>query len=245
VYKLEELARLVGGRISGNSDREIRSVQPFNLAGPDDLTLAVDPKNLEALENSPAAAVIVPDGIVSPSKTLLQVKRPKVAFARLLAHLHQKSFEARGVSPLASIGAKCLIPEEVSIYPFCCLGDRVTLGARVTLFPGVHLGEGCRIGDDVVLHSNVVLYPEVTLGNRVIVHAGSVIGADGFGYVRDEDVQVKIPQLGTVIIEDDVEIGANSCVDRATFGATVVEKGVKLDNHVHVSATTAGWEPIP
>jgi UDP-3-O-[3-hydroxymyristoyl] glucosamine N-acyltransferase len=235
VYKLDELARLVGGRIHGDAALDILSVQPFDLAGSGDLTLAADRKSLAALETSTAAAVIVRPGITSARKTLLEVDNPKVAFARLLAHLHSQPFQAIGVSPLASIGDECRVPDEVSIHPFCYVGARVILGARVTLFSGVHVGEGCRIGDDVVLHPNVVLYPGVTLGARVIVHAGSVIGADGFGYVWDGQDQVKVPQLGAVIIEDDVEIGANSCVDRATFGATVVERGVKLDNHVHVA----------
>jgi len=225
----------VAGRIQGDGGLEIRSVQPFDLAQPGDLTLAAGRKTLEKIEDCPASAVIVPPGISSPRKTLLQVEHPKLAFARLLEHLSRTSFVAKGVSPLAAIGDGCRISPEVSIYPFSFLGDGVSVGNRVTIFPGACVGDGCELGDEVVLHPNVVLYPGIRLGNRVVIHSGSVIGADGFGYVFDGERHIKIPQTGTVIIEDDVEIGANSCVDRGTFGATVIEKGVKLDNHVHIA----------
>jgi len=235
VYKLQQLAQLVGGRILGDSSLEIRAVSPFEAAGPGDLTLAAGRKNLERLDTCPASAAIVPSDFSSSAKTLLQVARPKLAFAQILEHIHRTPFEPKGISPLSSVGKECRIPEEVSIYPFVFLSDRVAIGCRATFFPGVHIGEGCIVGEDVVLHPNVVLYPGVQLGNRVIIHSGTVIGADGFGYVFDGSRQIKIPQTGTVVIEDDVEIGANSCVDRGTFGATVIEKGVKLDNHVHIA----------
>jgi UDP-3-O-[3-hydroxymyristoyl] glucosamine N-acyltransferase len=235
VYKLEQLAQLVGGRIRGERTLEILAVRPLETAGPGDLTLAEGRKNLERLDACPASAVIVPPGISSPTKTLLEVAHPKLAFAKILEHVHRLPFEPRGISPLSVLGKDCQVPADVSIYPFACLGDRVALGLRASLFSGVHVGDDCVIGDDVVLHPNVVLYPGVRLGNRVVIHSGTVIGADGFGYVFDGSRHVKIPQTGTVIIEDDVEIGANSCVDRGTFGATVIEEGVKLDNHVHIA----------
>ena len=235
MYKLQQLAQLVGGRIHGDDALEIQAVRPLEAAGPGDLTLAEGRKNLERLETCPASAVIVPPGVSSPAKTLLEVAHPKLAFAQILEHVHRTPFDARGISPLAAVGQNCRIPPEVSIYPFAYLGDRVALGLRVTLFSGVHIGDDCVVGDDVVLHPNTVLYPGVRLGHRVVIHGGTVIGADGFGYVFDGFRHVKIPQTGTVVIEDDVEIGANSCVDRGTFGATVIEKGVKLDNHVHIA----------
>jgi len=235
VHKLRDLAQLVGGRIQGNSDLDILRIRPFDLAEAGDLTLAASRELIERLDECAASAVIVPPGVSSRGKTLLEVAQPKLAFARLLEHIHRPVFRATGISPLAAIGEGCQFGPEVSIYPFAFLGDRVVVGNRVTVSSGVHIGEGCVLGDDVVLHPNVVLYPGVKLGNRVIVHSGSVIGADGFGYVFDGERHVKIPQTGTVVIEDDVEIGANSCVDRATFGATVIEKGVKLDNHVHIA----------
>ncbi|RPJ58643.1 MAG: UDP-3-O-(3-hydroxymyristoyl)glucosamine N-acyltransferase [Acidobacteria bacterium] len=235
MYKLQQLAQLVGGRIHGDSALEIEAVRPLEAAQPGDLTLAEGRKNRERLESCPASAVIVPPGVTFPTKTLLEVARPKLAFAQILEYVHRTPFRAQGISPLSAVGKDCRIPPEVSIYPFASLGERVTIGLRVTVFSGVRIGDGCAIGDDVVLHPNVVLYPGVRLGNRVVIHGGTVIGADGFGYVFDGSRQVKIPQTGTVVIDDDVEIGANSCVDRGTFGPTVIEKGVKLDNHVHIA----------
>ncbi len=235
MHRLQELAQLVGGQINGDSALEIEAVRPFESAGPRDLTLATGRKNLERLEDCPAAAVIVPPGVASPTKTLLEVARPKLAFARILEHVHRTVFQAKGISPLAAVGHDCRIAPEISIYPFACVGDRVSIGHRVTVHSGVHVGDDCVIGDDVTLHPNVVLYPSVRLGNRVIIHSGTVIGADGFGYVFDGSRHIKIPQTGTVVIEDEVEIGANSCVDRGTFGATIIENGVKLDNHVHIA----------
>jgi UDP-3-O-[3-hydroxymyristoyl] glucosamine N-acyltransferase len=140
----------------------------------------------------------------------------------------------QGISPLAHISESSRLSEDVTIFPFVFVGDEVVIEKGVTLFSGVHVGNHCVIGRGCVLHPNVTLYENVSLGERVILHSSTVIGADGFGYVFDGQTQVKIPQTGTVTIGDDVEIGANSCVDRAGFGATVLERGVKLDNHVHI-----------
>lgn len=220
--------------MSGDPGMKITGIQPFDSAGPGDLTLAGDQKYLARLQETGASAAIVPLEATSAEKSLLRVENPKLAFARLLSLFHPRSFLPRGISPLASIGKGGRISERVSVYPFVFVGDQVQVGEDVTLFPGVFVGDRCVVGDGCVLHPNVVLYDDVRLGRRVIVHSGTVIGADGFGYVFDGQEQVKIPQSGRVIIGDDVEIGANSCIDRATFGATVIERGVKLDNHVHI-----------
>ncbi len=216
MYTLQKLAEHVGGRVAGDSQIEIRGIQPFENAGPGDLTLAGQKKYQEHLHRTRASAVIVSPGVVSDEKPLLQVERPKVAFARLLSLFHPGPAVAQGISPLAHISESARISEEVTIYPFVFVGDH------------------CVIGRGCVLYPNVTLYENVSLGERVILHSGAVIGADGFGYVFDGQTHVKIPQTGSVTIGDDVEIGANSCVDRATFGATVLERGVKLDNHVHI-----------
>lgn len=234
MYTLEQLARAVGGRVRGDPATEIRGIQPFESAGPGDLALAAAQRFRRDPEATGASALLVGQDFSGGSRPLLQVEKPKLAFARLLALFHQKPYRPGGVSPLAAIGKNCRLGADLTLHPFASVEDGARLGDRVTLYPGVSVGSGCAVGDDCVLHANVVLYEGVTLGNRVVLHAGTVIGADGFGYVRDGEVQVKIPQTGTVVIGDDVEIGANSCVDRATFGATVIESGVKLDNHVHV-----------
>ncbi len=235
MFTLRELATRINATVVGDAGLTIQSVCPFESAGPGDLTLAADRKHLAQLEATRASAVIVPLGAPSSTKTLLVTDQPKVAFARLLALFTAKPFKASGISSLARIGERCRIPTEVSIAPFVFIGDDVVMGEGVTIFSGVHVGDGCSIGPGCTLHPNVVLYPGITLGQRVILHSGCVIGADGFGYVFDGKEQVAIPQTGTVVIRDDVEIGANSCVDRATFGETVIERGVKIDNHVHIA----------
>ena len=234
VYTLPQLAKHVQGRITGDPRTEIHRVQPFERAGTGDLTLAAEKKYQEKLGESSASAVIVPLGVICKGKVLLQVEDPKVAFARLMSLFHPISYEEQGISPLACVGRGCRISNEVTVHPFVFLGEDVVIEGRTTLFPGVYVGRNCVIGEDCLLHPNVTLYDNVTLGSRVVIHSGTVIGADGFGYVRDGHEHLKIPQIGKVIIEDDVEIGANSCVDRATFGATVLKRGVKIDNHVHI-----------
>lgn len=234
MYTLQKLAEHVGGRVAGDSQMEIRGIQPFESAGPGDLTLAAQKKYQEHLDQTRASAVIVSPGVESDEKPLLQVERPKVAFARLLALFHPRPAAVKGISPQAHISKSSRVFEDVTIHPFVFVGDEVVIEKEVTLFSGVHVGNHCVIGRGCVLHPNVTLYENVSLGERVILHSGTVIGADGFGYVFDGQTQVKIPQTGSVTIGDDVEIGANSCVDRAGFGATVLERGVKLDNHVHI-----------
>ena len=227
-------AEHVGARVIGDPQTEISRVRPFETAGSRDLTLAAEKQYHEHLEETQAAAVIVPQDVHSTHKPLLQVEKPKVAFARILALFHVEPFEPKGISPLAFVDDDCQIAEKVTIYPFVYVAKGVTIAEGVTLFPGVHVGIGCTIGERCSLYPNVTLYDNVCLGARVVLHSGTVIGSDGFGYVSDGGEQIKIPQTGTVAIGDDVEIGANSCVDRATFGSTVLDRGVKLDNHVHI-----------
>lgn len=234
MYRLADLANLVGGEVVGEADTAIFDVQPFDRATQRDLSLATKQSLLDQVEGCQAAAVIVPAGFQSARKPLLRAANPKLVFARALELFNVQPFQAGGVSPLASFGEDCQIPDEVSIGPFVALGDRVTIGSRVRLDSGVVIGSDCRLGDGCHLHPNVSLYSGVTLGNGVIVHAGTVIGADGFGYVFDGTSQVKVPQQGKVEIHDRVEIGANSCIDRGTFGATVIGRGVKIDNLVHI-----------
>ncbi len=234
MHTLEQLADLVDGQTEGDGSVKISGVRPFEDARPGDITLAAAPRYWNNLKATRATAVIAPSELQSASLPLLRTADPMLAFARVISLFHTKPFLTRGISSQAEIGEDCSIAERVSIHPFVSIGEGVTIEEEVTLHSGVSVGDGCRIGTGTTLHPNVVIYPGVHLGRRVIIHGGSVIGADGFGYVFDGEKQVKIEQTGTVEIQDDVEIGANSCVDRATFGSTVVEKHAKLDNHVHV-----------
>ena len=234
LYRLEQLAEQVGGEVAGDPATPIRRLRPFETAGPGDLTLAARKRYEDRIPESGASAVIVSRTVPFHNRPLLRVDNPKLAFARLLQYILQTPFVPIGVSPGATVGRDCSIPERVSIHPHVYVGDGVTLGEEVTLHSGVHVGNGCCVGPGSVLHPNVTLYDGIRIGAGVILHSGAVIGADGFGYVFDGERQVKIPQRGTVVIEDDVEIGANSCVDRATFGQTTIGRGVKLDDHVQI-----------
>lgn len=233
-YKLGYLAVLVKGEVSGDPEFNVTAAKPFDSADFHEITLAENQKLLSSLGETKSGAVIVPRGTIHEGKNLLAVDNPKAVFARILQLFHNKPFVASGVSCMAVIGEDCDISDDVSIHPFVSIGDRVVISDHVTVSSGCSIGDGCKIGKDCCLNPNVTLYPGVELGDRVIIHSGTVLGADGFGYVRDGEKQVKLPQTGGVEIGDDVEIGANSCIDRATFGSTVLKNNVKIDNHVHI-----------
>ena len=233
-YKLGDLAEIVNGEVYGDPEFQVTDAKPFDSAGFHEITLAANQKLLSDLDQTASGAVIVPRGTGGKNKNLLAADNPKAVFARILQLFHNQPFAASGISSHAVIGKNCRISEEVTIEPFVSIGDSVTINEQVTVASGCSIGSNCRIGQGCSLFPNVTLYPGVILGERVTIHSGTVIGADGFGYVRDGDEQVKLPQTGNVEIGDDVEIGANSCVDRAAFGSTVLEKNEKIDNHVHI-----------
>jgi len=237
MFTLQQLADQVGGTMEGPGALEITGVAPFETAGQGEITLAAGPAFLRNPEKTGASALIIPTKaeIRTGDKALLRVAQPKVAFAHILRLFHETPFVARGISSLAVVGRGCVIAPEVTIDPFVRLGAGVVIEAGVTLHSGVSVGDECRIGEGTVIYPNVTLYRKTIIGRRVIIHSGTVIGADGFGYVHDGKHQVKVPQTGHVEIGDEVEIGANCCIDRATFGATVIEDHVKLDNLVHVA----------
>ncbi len=235
-FTTKSVASLVGGRLQGPEDVAIRGIQSLDKAGPEEISFAVGPKYRDLVEESRAGAFILPEGwSYEVKKPAIFVKDPYLAYAKLVEAFTHRPFEAMGVSPAAVVGKGCEIPEEVSIYPGVYLGDEIKIGPRVTLYPGVVIGNGVEIGRDSVLYPNVVVYEGCRVGNRVTVHAGTVIGSDGFGYARDGDIHVKIPQVGTVVIEDDVEIGANVTIDRAALGETRIGHGTKIDNLVQIA----------
>jgi len=233
-YTLGEIAGMVGGKVSGDPETRVFAARPFEEAGPGDITLAGNRKILSRLKESKAEAVIVPPGVTMDGRNLLETANPKAVFARILQKFTATNFEAEGISGLALVGKRCEIDPEVTVDAFVRIGDRVKIQEKVTISSGCSVGDDCFIGAGSLLNPNVTLYPGSILGERVIVHSGTVIGADGFGYVKDGEQQVKLPQSGNVQIGNDVEIGANSCIDRATFGSTVLENQVKIDNHVHI-----------
>ena len=166
---------------------------------------------------------------------LLRVKNPRLAFARVLEIFYVKPYCSSGISDRTVIGRDVVLGADLSLHPCAVVADGAKIGDRVTLYPGVYVGSGSIIGDDSVIYPNVSIGERVTIGQRVIIHAGTEIGSDGFGFVTEGGRHHKIPQVGGVIIEDDVEIGGNCSIDRATLGNTIIKKGTKLDNQVHVA----------
>ncbi len=235
-YTLTELAGLVDGVVTGDGTVVIRGFNGIEQAGPGELTYITSPKMAGRLEECRASACIVPMAVAGGPMPLLRVDDPDLAAAVIHNHLLARPFVATGVHPSAVVGEGCTVPAEVSIGPLVCIGDRVRLGKRVTLEPGVVLGDGVVIGDDTLLHANVVVARGCRIGSRVIIHHGAVIGSDGFGFATDgQGRHVRKPQVGTVRIDDDVEIGANTCIDRAAFGTTRIRSGVRIDNLVQVA----------
>lgn len=232
---LSELAALVAGTVQGDGSLRFRGLNSLDLARADELSFLSGVKMLAELDNCRAGALLVPPELPPLDRPVIQVRDPNLAAAIIHQHFLQRPFQA-GVDPSARIGASCVIPAQVRIGPLACLGEGVRLGERVTLHPGVVLGDGVEIGADSELHANVTVASGCRLGCRIIVHSGTVIGSDGFGYATTpEGHHVKRPQVGGVVIEDDVEIGANACIDRATFGDTRIGRGSKIDNLVQLA----------
>lgn len=233
--RLKDLAEKIGAALSGGGEEEISAAASLDEAGSGQITFAVDPGHLRDLDKSRAAAAIVPLDTPDGNIPLLRMNNPRLGFARALACLYAKPYAPAGVSEKAVIGAGTTIGADPSIHPYVVVGENVRIGNRVVLYPGVFIGNGSVIGDDAVIHANVSIGHDVTVGNRVIIHSGTVLGSDGFGFVTDAGRHHKIPQVGGVIIEDDVEIGGNCSIDRATTGNTIIRQGTKLDNLVHVA----------
>lgn len=233
---LSELAKLVQGEILGDGSVLITGVADINHAGKGEITFLTNNKKQHLLKDTNAEAVLVSSNLNDVNLPAILVPDPNLALAVIHNLFLKKPFNASGVSDKAHIGVACDIPAEVSIMPMSVLGDRVRLGERVTIQSGVVIGDDVTIGDDTTLHPNVTVYRNCIIGKRVIIHSGAVIGADGFGYATGSDgSHVKRPHVGTVQIDDDVELGANVCVDRGTFGVTHIKSGVKIDNLVQIA----------
>ena len=232
---LAEIARLVQGKIRGDDQLEIRGVAPFEEASPKDISLAADAKYLNRIGESEAGALIVPMTCDAADGNMVLVENPRAAFAKIMACFYPQAKPGDSVSDKANIGEHLSVGQDVQIGPFVSIGNHVSIGNRVAIHPGAVLGDGVTVGNDVVIEPNVVIMERCRIGNRVVIHAGTVIGTDGFGFAQEGERHLKIPQTGNVVIGDDVEIGANNTIDRATFGSTRIGNGVKTDNLVHVA----------
>lgn len=232
---LESLAREVGGKVIGDGSVAISGLAGIEGAQEGDITFASNERFFPLLKETKASAAIVPQEIADASLPLLIVKNPPLAAAKILTLFTQRPYVAGGISAMAWVSPSAKVSKDATIHPFVFIGDEAEIGPRVTIYPFVSIGPQAIIGEDTVIYPNVTIYPRCVLGKRVIVHAGTVIGADGFRFVKEGETNVKIPQVGIVEIEDDVEIGANCCIDRATFGKTLIKKGVKFDNLVQIA----------
>lgn len=235
--KTSELAELVGGRLTGDGSAEISGISDISSATRHQL--AFYEKDGPLPENAAGCVLLrensLPDIDADPGRAFIVVANPKLAFARAAAALLASESRVSGIHKLAAIAADAEIGPDVAIGPFVSIGSKAVIGRGCTIAAGVRIGDGVKIGVDCVIQPNVVISAAATIGDRAVIHAGVVIGADGFGFVRDESGNyVKFPQIGSVEIGDDVEIGANTCIDRGALGNTVVASGTKIDNLVQV-----------
>jgi UDP-3-O-[3-hydroxymyristoyl] glucosamine N-acyltransferase len=233
-FTAAEIAKHVGGEVLGDPSLSLHRFAPADRAQPGDLTFAENENYFVRAEQSAASAVIVDGAFVSAHKVLIRVPNARIAFAKVLALFFPEPSFPPGAHPSAIIPASAQVDPTAHIGPYCVLGEKVRVGPRTVLHGGNHVGAGSQLGEDAHLFPNVVLYPGTEIGNRVRIHAGSVIGADGFGYVPDNGIHRKVPQIGNVIIRDDVELGACVTIDRGALGPTIIGKGTKIDNLVQI-----------
>ena len=234
-YTLETLAEAIGATIQGPGQIRITGVNSLEGARPGDLVALKNNRLLDQARRSMASAFLVSTPQPLLQATQLISTNPQYDLVKLINQFFTTPRTPKGVAREAILGTDVTLGPDATIGPFVTIGDHSRIGARVTLHPGVHIGENVKIGDDCVLYPHVCLLDRTQIGSRVIIHAGTIIGSDGFGYLQHQGEHHKIPQRGIVVIEDDVELGANVTIDRATFGETRISRGSKVDNQVQIA----------
>jgi UDP-3-O-[3-hydroxymyristoyl] glucosamine N-acyltransferase len=230
-----QIAAQLQGEFSGDGTIELTGFAAADRARAGDLTFAEKDTYFAAAEASAASAILVSGAFTSTTKAVIRVANARVAAAKMVALFFPQEEFAPGIHPSASIAATARVDATAHIGPGCVVGAGVVIGARTALIGGNHVGRDSQLGDDVRLFPNVVIYARTQIGHRVAIHAGTVIGSDGYGYVFDQGRHMKVLQVGNVVIGDDVEIGSNTSIDRAALGSTVIGAGTKIDNLVHVA----------
>jgi UDP-3-O-[3-hydroxymyristoyl] glucosamine N-acyltransferase len=243
-YTLGELAQALGAALEGDPGRVIAGVAPLETAGPDQISFLTHPKYLSLAKSSRAGALLVPEDTVGLQSPLLRSSAPQRALISLLQLFHPTPPVVPGVHPAALVATTARVHPEASVGAFSVVEDGAVIGSRARIFPMVYVGTGVEVGEEAILYPHVVIREGVRVGRRVIIHPGAVIGADGFGYAFDGTVYQKIPQVGGVILEDDVEVGANVTIDRATLGHTVIRRGTKVDNLVQIAHNVVIGEDV-
>lgn len=230
---VQELAAFLKGTLVGSGDAMIEDVKSLAEAGEKDITFAVDPYT-EYLPQVHAGAVIVEKEVPAGDNTLIVVENPRLAFSQLLVLFHPRQSVTRGIHPTAIIDPSARIGDDAAVMPYAFIGKNVEIGRGVTIYPNVFIGDHVKIGDGTVLYPGAVIHENCVLGKRNVIRAHAVIGGEGFGFATEKGIHTRIPQIGNVILGDDVEIGACTCIDNATLGATKVGRGTKIDNLVHL-----------
>jgi len=236
-FSAKQIADLLKGQIEGDPTAEVSTLSRIEEGTPGSLSFLANPKYTSYLYTTKASLVIVKDDLelTAPiATTLIRVPSPENSFAQLLDMYNQVKQKKAGISDKSSISTSAHVGEGAYIGEFVAVGENVHLGVNVKIYPGSVIGDNVKIGDNTILYAGVKIYSDCLIGKNCIVHAGAVIGSDGFRFVVGNDAR-KVPQIGNVIIEDDVEIGSNTTIDRATLGATIIRQGVKLDNLIHVA----------
>lgn len=234
-FTAAEIAKVLGGEVIGDGTVQLTGFAPADSARAGDLTFAENEAYFARAEASAASAILVEGAFTSAGKVLIRVPNARVAFAKVLPLFFPEKTFAAGIDPTAIVAASAQIDPTAHIGPYCVVGENAKIGARCVLQGFDWVGEGSQLADEVNLFPHVTIYPGSKLGRRVRIHSGTVIGSDGFGYVLDEGAHRKVPQIGNVIIGDDVEIGANVTIDRGALGPTTIGRGTKIDNLVQIA----------
>jgi UDP-3-O-[3-hydroxymyristoyl] glucosamine N-acyltransferase len=239
-FTAQQIALIVSGTIEGNPDTTVSSFGKIEEATAGQLSFLANPKYNDYLYTTKASLIIVSESLQlqkNITATLVRVKDAYTAFATLLTtYQNLKAQQKKGIETPSHIASTATLGDHVYIGAFAYVGDKVNIGNNTKIYPGVYIAENVRIGNNTTIHAGVKIYEDCVIGNDVIIHAGTVIGSDGFGFAPQPDGSYqKVPQIGNVIIEDQVEIGANTTIDRATMGSTIIKKGVKLDNLIQIA----------
>jgi len=233
--RADEIARKLGGQVLGDPATLLQGFAAADKSRPGDLTFAENSTYFTRASQSAAAAILVDQDYGASAKTLIRVPSARIAFARVLPLFFPESAPIPGVDASAVVHSTASIDPTAYVGPFCVIAEQVRIGPNCVLYGGNHIGAFSVLGEACQLFPNVVLYPRSQLGRSVRIHAGSVIGSDGFGYVQDNGFHRKVPQVGQVVIQDDVEIGANVTIDRGALGSTIIGRGSKIDNLVQIA----------
>jgi UDP-3-O-[3-hydroxymyristoyl] glucosamine N-acyltransferase len=236
--KVKDIAKLLGGELVGSGDAEINGINGINEAREGELAFLLDSGLGELLDSTNASCVVVPKDVRrSCAKPIIKVENPSISFSRAVNTLMPDRIpHPKGISPQAVVSPKARLGAQVAFGPYVVVEDGAEIGDKTVIYPFCYIGRNTRIGKDCVVYPGVTLREEITIGDRVVIHPGTVVGSDGFGYdIQKDGTHVKIPQVGTVVIEDDVELGACVTIDRARFKKTVIGSGTKIDNLVQIA----------